>query len=140
MKKRQLTSLLCAMVLAPIAVAETLNVAIENVETSDGFIMLRVMNGEAEFKGDTSAISSIQHRAMAGQASFTIGDLPAGEYAVQVMHDRNGNGELDSNFVGMPTEPWAFSNNATGSMGPPSWDDVKFELKGSVDQSIKLNH
>jgi uncharacterized protein (DUF2141 family) len=120
--------------------AETLTVVIENVKASEGHIMLRVLSGEKEFKGDIEAITSIKQRAMSGKVSFTIGNLPAGEYAVQIMHDSNDNGELDSNLVGMPTEPWAFSNNAAGNFGPPKWNDVKFDLTGTIVQSIRLNH
>jgi uncharacterized protein (DUF2141 family) len=120
--------------------AETLTVVIENVKVSEGHIMLRVLSGEKEFKGDIEAITSIKQRAMSGAVSFTIGNLPAGEYAVQIMHDSNDNGELDSNLVGMPTEPWAFSNNAAGNFGPPKWNDVKFDLTGTIVQLIRLNH
>ena len=57
------------------------------------------------------------------------------------MQDLNGNDELDSNLVGMPREPWAFSNNAAGRFGPPKWKDVRFEMGDSdVTQSIRLNH
>ena len=55
------------------------------------------------------------------------------------MHDENGNGELDANFVGIPREPWAFSNNARGNFGPPTWEDTKFELNGQATQTIELN-
>ena len=70
--------------------------------------------------------------------SFSVSHLPAGEYAIQVMHDRDG--KLDTNFVGIPNEPWAFSNNSTGNMGPRKWADVKFVLSDDVTQSIRLNH
>lgn len=131
--------LLLSVIALPVS-AETLTVVIENVKVSEGHIMLRVLSGQQEFKGDIEAITSIKQRAIAGVVSFTISNLPAGEYAVQVMHDSNGNGELDSNLVGMPIEPWAFSNNAAGNFGPPKWNDVKFDLTGTITQSISLNH
>jgi uncharacterized protein (DUF2141 family) len=71
---------------------------------------------------------------------FSTTALPAGTYALRVMHDRNGNQTLDSNLVGMPTEPWGFSNNAAGSFGPPGWDDARFELGDDQRQTITLNH
>jgi len=55
-------------------------------------------------------------------------DLPEGEYAIAVYHDANGNGKMDSNLMGIPTEDYAFSNNAVGKMGPPSYDQAKFAL------------
>ena len=66
--------------------------------------------------------------------------LPEGVYAAQVMHDLNGNGELDANFLGMPREPWAFSNNAVGRRGPAKWEDAKFEISADTTLEIRLNH
>jgi len=55
------------------------------------------------------------------------------------MHDLNGNGELDTNFVGLPQEPYGFSNNATANFGPPKWNDIRFQLDGNNQQIIDLN-
>jgi uncharacterized protein (DUF2141 family) len=55
------------------------------------------------------------------------------------MHDRNGNGELDTNFVGIPKEPWAFSNNASGVLGPAKWQQAKFELAGETVLNIRMS-
>ncbi len=130
---------LYATLMTQMIAAETLTVVITNVPKSEGTIMLQVMSGEAEFRGETGAIASVMQRAAAGEMSFTTTSLPAGEYALRVMHDVNNNGELDANFVGMPTEPWAFSNNAMGNFGPPKWQDVKFTLDGDVTQTLNLN-
>ena len=55
-------------------------------------------------------------------------DLPAGDYAFAVFHDANSNGKLDKNMLGMPTEDYAFSNNALGKMGPPSFEQARISL------------
>jgi uncharacterized protein (DUF2141 family) len=49
-----------------------------------------------------------------------------GTYAVSVLHDVNSNGDLDTNFLGIPKEPLGFSNGAKPKMGPPSFDAAKF--------------
>lgn len=120
--------------------AGSLEITIENTEVAEGSLMIQVMAGEAGFKGEQAAFAAIQRQAAMGPVTIILKGVPDGEYGLQVMHDVNGNGELDTNFVGMPTEPWAFSNNATGNMGPPKWPDVKFEVSGDVKQSIRLNH
>ena len=125
---------------ASAARADTLTVQIENIEASQGTVMLQVIAGEAEFNEQGRPVASFMQRAQAGAMMFSTSGLPAGEYAVRIMHDVNDNGELDSNYIGMPTEPWAFSNNATGSFGPPGWDQVKFTLQGDCVQHIRLNH
>jgi len=52
----------------------------------------------------------------------------------------DGNGQMNSNAFGIPSEPYAFSNNAQGTMGPAKWDAAKFIVTadGAV-QIISLN-
>ena len=130
---------LWTLVVAESVRAESLTVVVENVHSAQGTIMLQILNGAEEFDGKRPAITSIMQRAVTGQMTFNVHNLPSGEYAVRVMHDLNDNGELDANFVGMPNEPWAFSNNAVGNFGPPTWKDVRFALQDDVHQTLRLN-
>ncbi len=118
--------------------ADTLTIEVENVTSAEGAVMVQVLAGEAGFKGETQAAAALMKTAAPGTLTFVATDLQTGEYAIRVMHDVNGNGELDANFVGMPTEPWAMSNNARGNFGPPSWKEVKFSVDGDTTQTIKL--
>ncbi len=62
------------------------------------------------------------------QVEWNVPDLPYGEYAIAVYHDKNTNGKLDTNFLGIPKEDYGFSNNARGKFGPASWEDAKFSI------------
>lgn len=117
--------------------AEILTINVTNLTTTEGTVMVQIMQGEAQFNGEEPSIASMMSRATDEEMTFST-RLPAGEYAIRVMHDINNNGEMDSNFVGMPTEPWAMSNNAKGNFGPPRWEEAKFELTGSVNQTLPL--
>jgi uncharacterized protein (DUF2141 family) len=55
-----------------------------------------------------------------------IDSLEYGEYAVRVFHDENKNEVIDTNILGIPTEDYGYSNNASSWFGPPSWDKAKF--------------
>jgi uncharacterized protein (DUF2141 family) len=55
--------------------------------------------------------------------------LRPGEYAIKALHDVNGNGDMDYNMLGLPKEPYGFSNNVMGAFGPPDFDDAKVILK-----------
>lgn len=63
-----------------------------------------------------------------GQNSVTINisDLPYGEYAIVLFHDKDGNGILNQKIFGIPTEPFAFSNNVRPKLSAPKWDKCKF--------------
>jgi uncharacterized protein (DUF2141 family) len=123
--------------------AETLTITIADIRESEGRLMIQVANSEKgfEFSEDSAAPPpvAISQLAEAGEMTFEV-TLPPGIYGARVLHDLNGNGEMDSNFVGMPKEPWAFSNNATGRLGPAKWQDAKFEVSGDTAVEIRLNH
>jgi uncharacterized protein (DUF2141 family) len=120
--------------------AGDLEVTIRGIESEQGQLMVAVVNSEAAFNGETPAVLSLLIAARQGNLSFSTDALPDGAYGIRVMHDENGNGDMDSNMVGMPTEAWGFSNNAMGNFGPPTWTDIRFELGGETSMTIDLNH
>ncbi|MCC6965217.1 MAG: DUF2141 domain-containing protein [Nitrospira sp.] len=61
-------------------------------------------------------------------STVTIADLSPGKYAVAVLHDQNVNGQLDTNFLGIPKEPTGTSRNVKGHFGPPKFQDAVFTL------------
>jgi uncharacterized protein (DUF2141 family) len=65
-------------------------------------------------------------------------DLPPGEYAAVAFQDVNGNGRLDKNFLGMPKEPYGFSNSARGSAGPPKFSAAAVTLHPDGTTTIVL--
>jgi len=65
-------------------------------------------------------------------------DLPPGKYAAVAFQDINGNGKLDKNFLGIPKEPYGFSNGARGSTGPPKFAEASFTLDSNAATTIIL--
>ena len=130
------------VLVAPIAAelhADTLSISIKNIQSDEGNIALQVFSNAEQYKGAAQPIIALRLTAEALKGSFTIVDLPPGFYGARVMHDLNDNGELDANFVGLPKEPYGFSNNATPNFGPPKWDDIRFQLDGNNQQVIDLD-
>jgi uncharacterized protein (DUF2141 family) len=77
--------------------------------------------------------------AKADTTELLIPNIPAGEYAVAVFADMNGNGILDSNFIGIPKEPVGVSRDAKGGFGPPSFADAAFKVgDGATALTIEL--
>lgn len=69
---------------------------------------------------------------------LSIEGLPAGFYAISVIHDEDGNGKLNTNPVGYPTERYGFSNNPKIYFSPPSFEKASFELKNSP-HTVRIN-
>lgn len=65
-------------------------------------------------------------------------ELPAGQYAAVAFQDENGNGMLDKNFLGLPKEPYGFSNGARGATGAPKFSDAAVTLNPDGTTRIEL--
>ena len=75
------------------------------------------------------------------KATCDFSGLPAGHYAIAVMHDENSNGKVDRNFMGIPKEGVGASNDAKASMGPPKFDDASFAYGGSrKDMTVRITY
>lgn len=129
-----------ALCLPTAAWGADLTVTVAGIENRTGQIMVAVVDGEDAFNGKRAPVLSALLPPGGDEITFRTDALAAGDYGVRVMHDENGNGEMDENLVGMPTEPWGFSNNAAGSFGPPGWQDVRFTLNHAASIRIDLNH
>lgn len=69
-------------------------------------------------------------------ASVQFTGLAEGTYAVKAFHDVNDNGKLDTNWMGIPKEPYGFSNDAMGSFGPPSFQQAGFPIGAGRNKAI----
>jgi uncharacterized protein (DUF2141 family) len=47
---------------------------------------------------------------------------------------------LDTGWFGIPKEGYGCSNDAKGNMGPPKYEDAKFQLKSNKNMTIKINN
>ncbi|WP_397447471.1 DUF2141 domain-containing protein [Polaribacter sp. R77954] len=103
-----------------------LTVNIAGLNSNKGTLMVAVYNKKENFlnKQFRGALSKIENN----KAIIVFKNLPKGEYAVSFIHDENDNKKMDTNFLGIPKEDYGCSNNATGFMGPPKYDDAKFQL------------
>jgi uncharacterized protein (DUF2141 family) len=75
------------------------------------------------------------------QARCDFLDIPPGTYAMAVIHDENMNGKLDTNWIGIPTEGYGFSNDAKAMLGAPSFSAASFPYDGQdMELTISLNY
>ena len=65
-------------------------------------------------------------------------DIPFGNYVLAGIHDIDNNGMLSAGFLGIPKEPFGFSNNARGNLGPPRWEDCLINFNNE-NQTISMN-
>lgn len=74
-----------------------------------------------------------------GKAVMTFNGLKDGVYAVAIVHDENVNGQLDTNFLGIPAEGVGVSTNPT-VFGKPSFEQGQFSIKGNTAITIETKY
>ena len=135
MKFAKLAVACMAALIAP-AYAADLTVEIKGLTSANGKVLISLYD-----KADGWMKRGLKTGGTAAQkegVTYEFKDLPMGEYAISVHHDENGNGKFDTNLVGMPIEPYGFSNDAMGNFGPPTFEQAKFKLDADK-KTITLN-
>ncbi|MCK7593475.1 DUF2141 domain-containing protein [Pseudomarimonas salicorniae] len=131
-----LIAALLALAAAPLDAA-TLAVEVQGIAAQSGQLSLALYGSEAGWKGEAKPVDRRVGKPDGSSAlRFTFVNLPPGRYAVRVAHDENGNGKLDTNFIGIPKEGVGSSNNPQ-VMRAPRFDEAVFEL-GEDDLGISI--
>ena len=113
-----------------------LTVIITGFDNDDGVVKIALNNTQEDYEAKDQAYRGAALIIEENKAVGTFVKIPFGEYAIKIYHDEDNDNELDTNFLGMPTEEYGFSNNARGSFGPASWEDAKFLFKSEKDTVI----
>lgn len=141
MNRLSLAALGAVMALAAPAAAQSpgTNAVSLTFETGvrSGAVMVALYDSESAYAGGPP-VAQRRLDATVEAPAAVFDNLPAGDYAAKIFHDVNGDGELNLNPFGVPAEPYAFSNNAIGNMGPASWERARFSVSGAVAQNIRL--
>ncbi|HEX3348850.1 MAG TPA: DUF2141 domain-containing protein [Acetobacteraceae bacterium] len=125
--------LLALIAIAGEAHATDLVVQVSPVVGSQGSLRLEVCT-EQEYPTQQCAIRA-RVPARAGAMTVTLNGIPPGRYAVLAHHDRNDNGKVNTNWLGIPVEGVGVSRNATGLLGRPSFADAAIDIR---DKRITL--
>ena len=108
-----------------------------DVASPTGTVMVALYDNEAAFEnGNPMRVARID--VAGGQSQTVFEGLASGDYGIKSFHDVNGNGRMDTNPFGVAVEPYAFSNNAVGNMGPAKWDRARFAVDGNTDHQLTL--
>jgi uncharacterized protein (DUF2141 family) len=121
------------------AAAATLTIRVENVLPAGGVLRLGLYDA-ARYPDDNSRpIASADVPALPGETVVTLHNIPPGAYAIQTFQDVNANDKMDTSWLGLPLEPFGFSQDATPFLSKPSFDAVKFVLAaGENTQTLHL--
>ncbi|MCE2572409.1 DUF2141 domain-containing protein [Motilimonas eburnea] len=108
--------------------AANITVTINNIANSQGDIRLALFDKGEKFPAAPAMQSLIVTEFTPPNASATFSDIPMGTYAIAIMHDQDQDEKLGTNFLGIPTEGYGFSNDAEANFGPPPFAEAAFEV------------
>ena len=106
----------------------TVIVSITGFTSDEGDCWFALDNSKEVYESEDSVFIGKILPIINNEVLLTIDSLKYGHYAIKVFHDENSNGELDSNLLGIPSEDYGFSNDASGWFGPPRWEKAMFLL------------
>ena len=129
-------SLLLLLFPAMIFSQHTLSVDVYNVPSSKGKVSVAIYDSASSFLKFEKVLKSGSSSAQEGMTTVTIEDIPEGEYAIALFHDKNGNDALDTNWLGIPKEKVAFSKAKMRTFGPPKYEDCAFQM--TSDEKISI--
>ncbi len=118
-----------------------LHISLTGIEPSKGMIYISVYNSKSGFLKPEMAIYKLTIDAR--QSTHELLKLQlvnCPKIAIACYQDINGNQKLDTNALGIPTEPYAFSNNARGKWKKPTWDDAAINWKLGFPLVLNLHY
>lgn len=71
-----------------------------------------------------------------GTAECRFDEIEEGTYGVGAFHDSDGDHDMDSNVLGIPTEGVCASRDPEGGMGPPEFSGARFEHEGGSETTV----
>jgi uncharacterized protein (DUF2141 family) len=106
--------------------SKPLKIFITNLVHADGPIRVGVYTRKNKFLDVNDQLKLYEFKPCGDSCTAVIGDLPYGEYAIAAYQDTKNQGKIGKNKLGIPTDPYAFSNNYHPRIKAPNFDDCKF--------------
>ncbi len=125
------------------AICSGIHVKILDIRNSTGAVACALFESPTGFPTEYlhAATNIMIIKVRDKQARCDFEDIPPGTYALAVVHDENMNGELDANWLGIPTEGYGFSNDAKALLGAPTFSAASFPYDGkNLALTISLNY
>jgi len=115
-------------------------IQLQGLRNANGLVRLCLTRNPAHFPNCNGDPAAVKHSAPARHAGIRLRGISPGIYALSVIHDENGNGRLDR-LLAIPREGFGFSRNPRIRMGPPRFDEVRFQVAGAVTrQSVQMKY
>ncbi len=116
----------------------SLKLTVKDIPVNKGYLMIGLYNSQDGFS-EEKALKGKRVKVNAEQVTVTFKNLAVGDYALKIFHDQDGDEKLDTS-LGIPSEPYLFSNYASDPFSAPEWHEAKFSLPfGSMNRTLSFD-
>jgi len=116
----------------------SLTVKVTGIENYNGEIELALYKDPKKFAKVGQTYRLVRIKPDNSTLTHEFKNLEQGKYAICLFHDENNNKVCDKNFLGIPTEAYAFSNNIRPRFSVPTFEECSTYLDKNKTFSIKL--
>ena len=117
-----------------------LRVMVEELRNSTGTVQFALYNNGDTFPDEQYKNYYLIRTAKIenGTSEVTFQNLPAGKYAVNILHDEDSNGKIKKGML-LPKEGIGFSKyQSIGISNKPKFEKAAFELIGNKEIKVKI--
>jgi uncharacterized protein (DUF2141 family) len=114
-----------------------LTITLKNLKTPTGPVEVTFYQEKNKFLSLTDIYKTYILKPNGTTFVAKIDDLPFGEYAIASFQDVNSDGVIDKNKIGIPKEPYAFSNNYKPKTRGPKFGECRF-VYSKTENSIVM--
>jgi uncharacterized protein (DUF2141 family)/pimeloyl-ACP methyl ester carboxylesterase len=104
----------------------TIKITVNGLKTDEGVVRIAIYDSEEGWY--KKSIYSGTVKINNNKCEWTVENVPYGDYAVSVYHDKNSNDKMDINNSNIPSEPFGYSRVKQMLMGPARWNDTRFSI------------
>ena len=116
-----------------------IKITITNLRNNKGHVLISLFKDGVGYPDKPEkSFKKIKASITNNKAIVLFSELPAGSYAVAMLHDENDDQKMNTNFFGLPKEGYGFSNNVMGTFGPPSLSKAQFTYKLASLTSLEI--
>jgi uncharacterized protein (DUF2141 family) len=108
-------------------------VQVSNFRNNNGVCIVCLYDNANAFQGKGLPLRTVRVAVSDKTALAVFEDVPAGNYAVSVVHDANNNNRFDTNLLGIPIEGYGASKNKLPFAAAPKFEENMF----AVDTALK---
>jgi uncharacterized protein (DUF2141 family) len=119
----------------------TLTVVTREMRSARGALRVALYDRDGGFPGGWErARRQVEVPMRAPADTVVLRDVPAGDWAVALHHDENGNGRMDETFYGAPKEGWGASRDPRPRLRAPRFAEAALTLTRDTTIVVRLTY